>query len=291
MKLEGSFVALVTPFAGGEVDLGKVRDLVDFHLRHGTHGFCPVGTTGESPTLTREEKAAVIRTVVEMARGKAPVLPGTGTYDTRASVELTRMARELGADGALVVTPYYNKPTQEGLYRHYEAIARAVPSFPIILYNVPGRTGVSLAPETTARLSGLPGIAGLKDASGSVEQVTQVRALCGIQILSGEDALTYPILCMGGRGVISVAANIVPRAIADLCEAALKGELPRAKEIHDRHFELFKNLFIESNPIPVKTAMKRMGLLNGELRLPLCEISPANGERLEGVLRSLKLIT
>lgn len=289
-KTEGSFVALITPYAGDQVDLAKVRELVDFHLENGTSGFCPVATTGESPSLSREEKAAVIRAVVERARGKALVFPGAGTYNTRETIEQTRMARELGADGALLVTPYYNKPTQEGLYRHYEAVARAVPGFPLMLYNVPGRTGVSLAPETTARLSRIPGIVALKDASGNVEQVTQVRALCDIQILSGEDSLTFPILCLGGCGVVSVAANIVPRAVADLCQAVRAGELARARQIHERYFPLFKDLFLETNPIPVKTALRLMGRYTGELRLPLCEMSRANAERLEKTLRACQVI-
>lgn len=290
LKTEGSFVALVTPYANDQVDLAKVRELVDFHLENGTAGFCPVATTGESPSLSRDEKAAVIRAVVERARGKALVFPGAGTYNTRETIEQTRMARELGADGALLVTPYYNKPTQEGLYRHYEAVARAVPGFPIMLYNVPGRTGVSLAPETTARLSKIPGVVALKDASGNVEQVTQVRALCDIQILSGEDSLTFPILCLGGRGVVSVAANVAPRAVADLCRAALAGELARARQIHERYFPLFKDLFLETNPIPVKTALRMMGRYNGELRLPLCEMSRPNAERLERTLRACQVI-
>lgn len=289
-KTEGSFVALITPYAGDQVDLAKVRELVDFHLENGTSGFCPVATTGESPSLSREEKAAVIRAVVERARGKALVFPGAGTHNTRETIEQTRMARELGADGALLVTPYYNKPTQEGLYRHYEAVARAVPGFPLMLYNVPGRTGVSLAPETTARLSRIPGIVALKDASGNVEQVTQVRALCDIQILSGEDSLTFPILCLGGCGVVSVAANIVPRAVADLCQAVRAGELARARQIHERYFPLFKDLFLETNPIPVKTALRLMGRYTGELRLPLCEMSRANAERLEKTLRACQVI-
>jgi 4-hydroxy-tetrahydrodipicolinate synthase len=289
MKLEGSFVALVTPYAQGEVDLAKLGDLVDFHLKDGTAGFCPVATTGEGPSLTREEKASVIRTVVGMTRGKALVFPGTGTYNTEESIALTKMARELGADGALLVTPYYNKPTQEGLYRHFEAVARAVP-LPIMLYNVPGRTGVSLAPETTARLSQVRNIVALKDASGDVEQVTQLRALSEIQILSGEDSLTFAILCLGGRGVVSVAANVVPGPVAEMCAATLRGDLERGRQIHDRYFPLFKDLFIETNPIPVKTALRKMGLCNGEFRLPLCEMAPANEKRLEETLRSCKIL-
>ncbi len=290
MKPEGAFVALVTPFSNGQVDLRKVRELVDFHLAGGIRGFCPVATTGESPVVAKEEKAALIRAVVERVRGRALVFPGTGTNDTRGTIEQTRMARELGADGALLVTPYYNKPTQEGLFRHFEAVARAVPSFPLILYNVPGRTGVSMTPETTARLSRIRSVVALKDASGRVEQVTQVRALCDIAILSGEDALTYPILCLGGRGVISVAANVIPREVSRMCAAALKGDVRLARSIHERFHPLFDALFIETNPIPVKTALKMMGKLNGELRLPLCEMSPANRARLARTLRACKVL-
>jgi 4-hydroxy-tetrahydrodipicolinate synthase len=289
MKLQGSFVALVTPYAKGEVDLKKVKELVDFHVKNGTAGICPIATTGEGPVLTHDEKVAIVKTVVETAKGKALVFPGTGTYNTAESIELTKMAQELGADGALMVTPYYNKPTQEGLYRHYEAAAKAV-KIPIMLYNVPGRTGVSMAPETTARLSKIKNVVALKDASGNVEQVTMVRNLCDIQILSGEDSLTFPILTLGGVGVVSVAANIIPRQVADLVAATLKGDLDKGRQIHDRYFELFKNLFIETNPIPVKTALKKMGMYNGEMRLPMCEITAASEEKLEKTLRACKVL-
>jgi 4-hydroxy-tetrahydrodipicolinate synthase len=289
MKLQGSFVALVTPYAKGEVDLKKVKELVDFHVKNGTAGICPIATTGEGPVLTHDEKVAIVRTVVETAKGKALVFPGTGTYNTAESIELTKMAQELGADGALMVTPYYNKPTQEGLYRHYEAAAKAV-KIPIMLYNVPGRTGVSMAPETTARLSKIKNIIALKDASGNVEQVTMVRNLCDIQILSGEDSLTFPILALGGVGVVSVAANVIPRQVADLVAATLKGDFDKGRQIHERYFELFKNLFIETNPIPVKTALKKMGMYNGEMRLPMVEITAASEEKLEKTLRACKVL-
>ena len=289
MKLQGSFVALVTPYAKGEVDLRKVKELVDFHVKNGTSGICPIATTGEGPVLTPDEKAAIVRTVVESARGKALVFPGTGTYSTRESIELTRMAKELGADGALMVTPYYNKPTQEGLFRHFEACAKAV-ALPIMLYNVPGRTGVSMAPETTARLSKIKNVIGLKDASGNVEQVTIVRNLCDIQILSGEDSLTFAILTLGGVGVVSVAANIIPKQVAEMAALTLKGEIEKGRQIHDRYFELFKNLFLETNPIPVKTALQKMGMYNGEMRLPMCEMSAAAAEKLEKTLKACKVL-
>jgi len=289
MKLQGSFVALVTPYAKGEVDLPKVRELVEFHVKNGTTGICPVATTGEGPVLTHDERANIIKTVVDTARGKALVFPGTGTYDTRETIVQTNMAKELGADGALIVTPYYNKPTQEGLYRHYKAVAEAVP-LPIMLYNVPGRTGVSMAPETTARLGLLKNIVALKDASGNVEQVTQLRAISDIQILSGEDSLTFAILCLGGIGVVSVAANVIPKQIAEMTAATVRGDLALGRQIHDRYFELFKNLFLETNPIPVKTALKKMGMYNGEMRLPMCEMSAANEEKLDKTLKACKVI-
>jgi len=289
MNLQGSFVALVTPYAQGAVDLKKVQELVDFHVKNGTTGICPIATTGEGPVLTHDEKAAIVKTVVETAKGKALVFPGTGTYSTAESIELTKMVQELGADGALMVTPYYNKPTQEGLYRHFEAAAKAV-RIPIMLYNVPGRTGVSMAPETTARLSKIPNIIALKDASGNVEQVTILRSLCGIQILSGEDSLTFPILALGGVGVVSVAANVIPKAIAEMVAAMLKGDLDQGRAIHDRYFELFKTLFIETNPIPVKIALKKMGMYNGEMRLPMCDMSAGNEEKLEKTLRACKVL-
>ena len=289
MKLQGSFVALVTPYSKGEVDLKKVKELVEFHIKNGTAGICPIATTGEGPVLTPAEKVAIVKTVVEIAKGKALVFPGTGTYNTAESIELTKMAQELGADGALMVTPYYNKPTQEGLYRHYEAAAKAV-KIPIMLYNVPGRTGVSMAPETTARLSKIKNIIALKDASGNVEQVTMVRALCDIQILSGEDSLTFAIITLGGVGVVSVAANIIPRQVADMVAATLKGDLDKGRRIHERYFEVFKNLFIETNPIPVKTALKKMGMYNGEMRLPMCEMTAANEEKLEKTLRTCQVL-
>ena len=289
MKLQGSYVALVTPYAKGEVDLKKVRELVEFHVKNGTSGICPIATTGEGPVLTHDEKANIVRTVVETAKGKALVFPGTGTYNTRESIELGKMAKELGADGLLMVTPYYNKPTQEGLFRHYEACAKAV-NVPIMLYNVPGRTGVSMAPETTARLSKIKNIVALKDASGNVEQVTMLRALSDIQILSGEDSLTFAIIALGGVGVVSVAANVIPKQVAEMCALELKGEVDKARAVHDRYFELFKNLFLETNPIPVKTALQKMGMYNGEMRLPMCEMSAAAAEKLEKTLKACKVI-
>jgi 4-hydroxy-tetrahydrodipicolinate synthase len=289
IKLHGSFVALVTPYRKGDVDLKKLAELVEFHAANGTSGICPAATTGEGPVLSADEKAAIIRTVVKTAKGKMKVFPGTGTYDTADSIAQTKMAKELGADGALMVTPYYNKPTQEGLYRHYEAVAKAV-DLPIMLYTVPGRTAVNIAPETTARLSKLKNIVAIKDASGNVEQVTQTRRLCDLQILSGEDSLTFPMLCLGAVGVVSVAANIIPKQVAQMVEKTLKGDIDGGREIHDRCFPVFKDLFLETNPIPVKTALKMMGMYDGEFRLPMCEMSAANAEKLEKTLKACKLV-
>ena len=218
-----------------------------------------------------------------------PVVAGTGSNDTRSTIEYTRMAKELGADAALIVTPYYNKPTQEGLFRHYEAVAKAA-NIPICLYNVPSRTAVTMTPETTARLAKVKNIVAIKEASGNLEAVTQIRALCGITIMSGDDSLTLPMMALGATGVISVAANVAPRPVADLCDAANKGDFKRARALHERLFPLFKGLFIETSPAPVKFAMKAMGLLNGEIRLPLVEVTPPTEEKVKAVLKGLELI-
>jgi len=287
---EGSFVALVTPFTNGAVDLRKIEDLTQWHIEKGTNGIVPCGTTGESCTLTRQERADVIKSVLKVAKGKAPVIAGTGTNSTAVSIELTRQAKELGADAALLVTPYYNKPPQEGLFLHYQAISDAV-DIPQILYNVPGRTGVSILPETTARLAKVKNVVAIKEATGRIEQVQQIRSLCEIAILSGEDALTYPILCLGGKGVISVAANIIPTEVAQMCAAVKRNDLKRGEEIHNRYDKIFKGLFMETNPIPVKAAMEMMGLIaSGEPRLPLCPISEDGKKKLAELLKSYELI-
>jgi 4-hydroxy-tetrahydrodipicolinate synthase len=286
---DGSFVALVTPLRNGGVDLPALRDLVRFHLENGTAGIVPVGTTGEAPTLEPDERAAVVRTVVEACGRKIPVVAGTGTNSTKQSIALTRQAKDLGADGALVVAPYYNKPSQEGLFRHFEAVAREG-GLPVVLYNVPGRTSVSIAPETVARLAKVRGVAAIKESSGSLETVTQIRLLCDLPILSGEDALNWPILTAGGKGAISVLANILPREVADLCAAAAKGDGARGLALHEKLFPLAKALFLETNPVPVKTALQRMGRTAGEVRLPLCEMSPASAAKLDEALRAYGLL-
>jgi 4-hydroxy-tetrahydrodipicolinate synthase len=274
---QGSFVALITPFRAARIDESALRALVEFQIANGTHGLIPCGTTGESPSLTANEWERVAEIVLTQAAGRVPVLVGTGTNNTDVTIERTRRARDLGADGALVVTPYYNRPTQEGLYQHFAAIASAV-DLPLMLYNVPGRTGANLLPETVARLSRLPSIVALKEASGSVEQASQMVAAVGsnLTVLSGDDALTLPMMSVGARGVVSVVANVAPRPVATLVDAMLAGDLSRARVLHHQLADLTRALFIETNPIPVKAVASWLGLCTAELRLPLVPLSPEN---------------
>jgi 4-hydroxy-tetrahydrodipicolinate synthase len=285
---KGSMAAMVTPFRGGALDAAALREHAAFLLENGTDALVPLGTTGESPTLDGDERAEVLRVVIKAAKGKAPVIAGTGTNDTRTTIEHTKAAEGLGADAVLVVTPYYNKPSQEGLFRHYEAVAAST-RLPVCLYNVPGRTGVNLLPETVARLSKIRTIAAIKEASGSVDQAARIRELCDMTVVSGDDALTLAMMEKGATGVISVAANVVPRAIADLCAAASKGDLKKARALHAKFLPLMEALFLESNPVPVKTALRLMGRGTGEVRPPLCEMSPANEEKLKRVLADFSL--
>ncbi len=289
MKLQGSIPALVTPFKGGAVDLDGLASLVDFQVDEGSGGIVACGTTGEASTMTLEERAAVVRAVAQRVHGRIPVIAGTGSNDTRSTIAQTRAAKEWGADAALVVTPYYNKPTQEGLYLHYKAVAEAT-ELPVILYNVPGRTSVSFTPETVARVAKLPRVVAIKEASGSLDFVTQLRNLSDIPVLSGEDTLTFPMICMGAVGVVSVVANILPKETAAMCSKALAGDLAGARAIHQRLFPVIKALFLESNPIPVKTALKLMGRGNGELRLPLCAMAPENESKLQAALAQLGIL-
>ncbi|MCK4947161.1 MAG: 4-hydroxy-tetrahydrodipicolinate synthase [Candidatus Aureabacteria bacterium] len=272
----GSLVAIVTPFKDGEVDEDCLRSLVRMHIEEGTSGIVPCGTTGESPTLNPEEHKKVIEIVIDEVKKKVPVIAGTGSNNTAEAIEYTRHAYEAGADGALVITPYYNKPTQEGLYSHFKAIAGEV-SIPIVIYNVPGRTGISIEPETVARLSELSNIVAIKEASGKMDQVTKIISLCGITVLSGDDSMTMPIMAVGGTGVISVVANIVPSDVRALTAAMEEGNCERARELHYKLFNLCKVMFIETNPIPIKTAMAMKGLIKEEFRLPL--VSPSEKSR------------
>jgi len=282
---QGSCVALVTPFKDGRVDEAKFRELVEFHIKHGTDVLVPCGTTGESPTLSHDEHKRVIELAVEAANRRIPVVAGTGSNSTAEAIDLTRYAKKAGADGALLVLPYYNKPTQQGLIAHCRAVADAA-ELPLILYNIPGRTGINMLPETLAALADHPYIVGMKEATGNLEQMTQDIVLCGdkLSFLSGDDTLTLPLMAVGGRGVISVVANIVPRDVADLTRAFLNGDWKRARELHLKLFPLCQAMFYETNPICIKTAMAMMGMIGPELRLPLCPMSDANRTRLRNAM-------
>lgn len=291
---EGSMVALVTPFKNGKVDEGALRNLVDWHIAEGTDALVPCGTTGESATLNYEEHDRVIRIVVEQVKGRVPVLAGTGSNSTAEAIEITRHAKENGADGSLQVTPYYNKPTQEGLYLHFKAIAEApdLEDLPMVLYNVPGRTAINMLPETVARLAKVRNMVGIKEASGNLEQIKKLIDLCGphFTVLSGEDAQNFEILELGGRGMISVTANVVPGTLATLWDLYRSGKKEAAKKVHDEILPLHQALFFETNPIPVKTALGLMGKCSAEMRLPLCEMGKENQKKLKMVLKEYRLI-
>ena len=283
---QGSLVAMVTPFNDGRVDEAKLRDLVEFHVANGTDGLVPCGTTGESPTLTHEEHKRVVEIVIQQARDRIPVVAGTGSNSTAEAIELTHHAAQAGAAGALLVTPYYNRPTQQGLYAHFRAIAQAVPDLPLIVYNIQGRTAVNVETETLARLAEIPNIVGVKEASGSLDQMTAVILGCGsdFTVLSGDDNLTLPLMAVGGRGVISVVANFLAREVADVTHAALEGDWKRARDLHLKLYPVCKAMFIETNPIPVKEAMAMLGMIRAEWRLPMCAMTPANREKLRQAL-------
>lgn len=289
---KGSIVALVTPFKDGKVDDNKLRELVEFQIENGTSGIVPCGTTGESPTLDNDEHIHVIETCVKVANKRVPIIAGTGSNSTSEAVELTKHAQEVGADGALVVTPYYNKPTQKGLYRHFKAVADNV-TIPIILYNIEGRTARNIETETVAKLArDCKNIIGVKEASGSLEQAKAVREACGKDfiILSGDDALTLDMMEFGGAGVVSVVANIVPSDVIAMINAFNKGDEYVAQEINTKLAPLVKSMFLETNPIPVKTAMSLLGRCSDELRLPLCEMDDENIEKLKAALQDYGLL-
>jgi 4-hydroxy-tetrahydrodipicolinate synthase len=288
---KGSIVAIVTPFKGGEVDEETYRDLIEFQIEGGTSAVVPCGTTGESATLSVEEHARVIDIAIAAVNKRVPVIAGTGGNSTREAIELTQHARESGADATLQVTPYYNKPTQEGLYQHFKAIAEAVP-LPQVLYNVPGRTSVNMLPETVARLAELPEIVAVKEASGSLGQMAEIVRMAGdrITLLSGDDNLTLPVLSIGGKGVVSVVANIVPGDTAALVQAWEEGDVEKAKALYYKLLPLCQAMFYETNPIPVKTSLALMGKIDGEMRLPLAPMAPANLERLKKALEDYGLL-
>jgi 4-hydroxy-tetrahydrodipicolinate synthase len=289
-QFAGVTVALITPFQGGEIDFAALRRLVDWHVEQGTDCLCPVGTTGESPTLSHDEHERVMAVVIEQAAGRIKVAPGTGSNSTREAIRLTRFAHKAGADGALMVGPYYNKPTQEGYYRHFAAVADACPDLPIVLYNIPGRTGSNILPETIARLAEVPSVVAIKEATGSLDQASHIASLCDLTILSGDDSLTLPLLSVGGRGVVSVVGNFVPRDMKALIAAYEAGRTAEALAWHRKLFTLCRDMLsVATNPIPVKAALKLLGRDSGELRLPLCPLDAAGEGRVAATLRAYGL--
>jgi 4-hydroxy-tetrahydrodipicolinate synthase len=284
----GTYTAIVTPFKDDRVDVPALEGLIRRQIRAGVDGIVPVGTTGESPTLSFEEHIEVIRLAVKFARGKIQVIAGTGGNSTSEAIYLTRAAEEAGADGSLQVAPYYNKPTQEGLYQHFRAVAQAT-RLPILLYSIPSRCGVEIGVDTVARLArDCPNVVGIKEAGGNVDRVSQLRAAVGpaFTILSGDDALTLPFLAVGAHGVVSVASNIIPNGVASLVAAYRRGQTALALKLHTRYYALFRDLFLETNPAPVKAALAMLGQITGDLRLPLVPLSPANRARLEATLKT-----
>jgi len=289
--IKGSIVAIVTPFKKGKVDEKALGDLIEWHIAQGTNAIVPCGTTGESATLDYEEHYRVIELTVEVVNKRVPVVAGTGANSTDETIIITKEAKKYRADAALLVAPYYNKPTQEGLYRHYKAVAEAV-DIPLVLYNVPGRTAVNILPSTVARLTEIDSIVAIKEASGDMKQVSEIIRLCGdkLTVISGDDFTTLPLLALGGKGAISVSANVAPKEVADMCAYWENGRYEEARKIHYRLEPLNHAMFIETNPIPVKTTLAMMGKIREEFRLPLCEMSQANKERLRKVLADLRLI-
>jgi 4-hydroxy-tetrahydrodipicolinate synthase len=291
MTFSGSMVALVTPFKNGKIDEDALQKLIEFQIAGGTSVLVPCGTTGESATLTHDEHDRVIALTIKIANKRAKVLAGAGSNSTAEAIRLHQYCKKIGADGALHITPYYNKPTQDGLFQHFQAIAKAS-DLPVVLYNVPGRTGVNLLPDTVIKLAQIDTIIGIKEASGNLDQASEIinRAPDGFALYSGEDSLTYPLYCLGAQGVISVTTNLVPKDMSEQYRALASGDFATARKIHYKLLDLHKTLFIETNPIPVKTALALMGMVEEEFRLPLCAIAPANREKLKSVLKPLGLI-
>jgi 4-hydroxy-tetrahydrodipicolinate synthase len=289
--LQGAITAIVTPFKDGKLDETAYRELVEFQIKGGIHGIVPCGTTGESATLSHEEHKRVVESCVDQVKKRVPVVAGTGSNNTAEALELTKHAQAAGADYALLITPYYNKPTQEGLYQHFKTIADNT-SIPIVVYNVPSRTSVNLLPETVARLAEFPNIAAIKEATGDLKQCAKIVELCGdkIILLSGDDFTVLPLLAIGGKGVISVVSNVVPQDMAGMCEAFAKGDLATAQKLHYKMWPLMEAMFYETNPTPAKTALKMMGKISGEVRQPLCPMSTANEDKLRQVLQKYGLI-
>lgn len=286
----GSLVAIVTPFKSGQLDENAYADLLEFQIANGTHGIVPCGTTGESATLSHTEHERLVALTVEIVNRRVSVIAGTGSNSTEEAITFTKHAKAVGADGALLITPYYNKPTQEGLYQHYAAVARAA-DIPLVLYNIPGRTGVNMAPHTVARLAEISNVQAIKEGSGSLQQVSEIVQQCGerITVLSGDDGLTLSMMAIGAKGVITVTANVAPADMANLVDFALMGNYEEARSLHYKLAPLFTALFYETNPIPVKAALARMGKIQNELRLPLTPLSSEHQEKLHQAMKSAGL--
>ena len=289
MEFRGVYTALVTPFSNGKVDFGKVKEIVRMQVESGVAGIVPMGTTGESPTLSPEEHLKVIETTVGTVKNRCQVIAGTGANSTAEAIELTMNARKVGADATLQVTPYYNKPTQEGLYRHFTAVAEQG-GLPVVLYNVPGRSVSPIDIDTVKRLAENPNIVAIKEAGGSVERVSQILDVCDLAVISGDDSLTLPMISVGAQGVISVASNMIPQVMNELVEAALSGDYAKAQAIHMKYYRLFSDIFIETNPVPIKAAMAMMGTIEEEYRLPLCPMSQENTQILRATMKSCGII-
>jgi 4-hydroxy-tetrahydrodipicolinate synthase len=291
-KFRGAFVAIVTPFIDGKLDEQGLQDLIEFQIAGGTHGIVPCGTTGESATMSHAEHHRVVELTIKTVAGRVPVLAGTGSNSTSESIELTRAAKEAGADGVLMITPYYNKPSQEGLYQHFKAVAEAV-DIPIILYNVPSRTAVNMLPETVARCAAIPNIVGVKEATADLNQISQVIRLCpkDFAVMSGDDFTSMPTVMIGGTGVISVTSNVAPKDMAAMMNAALAGDIATAQELHYKLLPLMQAMFIDTNPVPAKTALAMMGKIKSGLpRLPLYKMNEANEEKLKKVITTYGLV-
>ncbi|MBU2539448.1 MAG: 4-hydroxy-tetrahydrodipicolinate synthase [Proteobacteria bacterium] len=291
-KFRGAFVAIVTPFIDGKLDEQGLKDLIEFQIAGGTHGIVPCGTTGESATMSHEEHRRVVELTVKTVAGRVPVLAGTGSNSTSESIELTRAAKDAGADGALMITPYYNKPSQEGLYQHFKAVAEAV-DIPIILYNVPSRTAVNMLPDTVARCAQIANIVGIKEATADLNQISQVIRLCpkDFAVMSGDDFTSMPTVMIGGTGVISVTSNVVPKDMSAMMDAALAGDIAKAKELHYKLLPLMQAMFIDTNPVPAKTTLAMMGKIKSGLpRLPLYKMNETTEEKLKKVITAYGLL-
>ena len=287
----GALSAIITPFRDGAIDERALREHIEWQIQSGIDGIVPCGSTGESATLSHAEHERVIKIAIEQTRKRVPVVAGTGSNSTAEAIRLTASAREMGADGALLISPYYNKPTQEGIYKHYKMVAASV-DLPLLVYNIPGRTASNIAPETFARLCEIKQIVGVKEASGSMDQISDIIRLCGdrLTILSGDDSLTLPLMALGAKGVIATCSNVVPREMHDLAAASLAGDLERARSIHFKLLPLMRALFVETNPIPIKQALAFMGRCTNEMRMPLVPMTQPAADRLKAAMKDLKLV-